>query len=227
VWALGARRLEWLAITHPDVDHAGGAASVARDLTPREVWEGVPVPASRPRAALQQTMATSGGVWRQLSAGHVIEVAGARLEVMHPLIPDWERPRPRNDDSLVLRLRYGAIEVWLTGDAGTEFESRVEPAAASGVLRVLKVGHHGSRTSTSAAFLRALAPDIAIISAGRSNTFGHPTPEVLARLAAQGVRVLRTDRDGAVMLETDGETIDVRAFGGARWTVGRWPRPQP
>ena len=227
LWALGVRRLEWLAITHPDIDHAGGASSVARDLTPREVWEGVPVPASRPRQALQQTTVASGGVWRQLSAGHQVEVAGARLEVVHPEIPDWERPRPRNDDSLVLRLRYGAIEIWLTGDAGREFESRVVPAQAPGVLRVLKVGHHGSRTSSSAAFLRALRPDLAIVSAGRSNTFGHPTPEVLARLATQGVRVLRTDRDGAIMLETDGATIDVRAIAGARWTMAPWPRRLP
>ena len=227
VWALGVRRLEWLAITHPDIDHAGGASSVAHDLTPREVWEGVPVPASRPREALQQTTVRSGGVWRQVSAGHQVEVAGAQLEVVHPEIPDWERPRPRNDDSLVLRLRFGAIEIWLTGDAGREFESRVVPVAAPGVLRVLKVGHHGSRTSSSAAFLRALRPDLAIISAGRSNTFGHPTPEVLARLAAQGVRVLRTDRDGAIMLETDGATIDARAIAGARWMMSAWPRRSP
>jgi competence protein ComEC len=121
LWASGIRRLDWLAMTHGDVDHIGGAMRVAEDLRPAEIWEGVPVPQHQMVDDLRR--ATGGTVWRRLFVGHQMEAAGALIDVLHPPLPDWERRRVRNDDSMVLRLRFGLVEILLTGDAGPEFES--------------------------------------------------------------------------------------------------------
>jgi competence protein ComEC len=103
LWASGIRRVNWLALTHGDVDHVGGARQVTEDLRPLEIWEGVPVPN---HVLLDQLRHSSQGVvWRRIFAGHHLDVAGASIDAIHPPLPDWERRRVRNDDSLVLRHR--------------------------------------------------------------------------------------------------------------------------
>ena len=224
-WALGTRRLTSLALTHGDRDHAGGALAVMRDLAPRDVWEGVPVPRDPDRARLRALATSLGSTWRTVQSGSRVEWGELTIEAWHPPVPEWERQKVRNDDSLVLRLRYGHADIWLTGDAGREFESQVATIPDLGRLRILKVGHHGSRTSSSARFLAALRPQIAVVSAGRGNLFGHPAPEVLARFEAAGASVFRTDRDGAVVIETDGSTVRVQTALGRTWTVSVPPGP--
>jgi competence protein ComEC len=219
LWALGVRRLDWLAVSHPDLDHIGGALGTARDLEPREIWEGVPVPPSRERTRLRDALLAAGVAWRSLSAGQSIDVGPVRVDVLHPPPPEWERQRTRNEDSLVLGLTFGDVEIWLTGDAGLEFEERLIAKASRAPLRVLKVAHHGSRSSTSETLLASFRPDAALVSAGRANLFGHPAPDVLARLDRHRARVFRTDRDGAIVLETDGRGVDVRTMSGRRWIL--------
>lgn len=225
VWALGVRRLDWLALTHADLDHVGGALAVLRDLRPREVWDAVPVPSNVGLQALHDEVRTRGLVWRQLLAGHHFEAGGATVDVMHPPAPEWERQRVRNDDSLVLRVRFGRVEILLTGDAAGEFESWWSGAAAetrsAGRLRVLKIAHHGSRTSSSPVFLDAYRPSLGVVSAGRGNLFGHPDSQVLGRFEDRRVDVFRTDRDGAIALETDGWRVDVRTASGRRVGIAR------
>jgi competence protein ComEC len=218
LWALGVRRLDWLAVTHPDLDHIGGARSVAADLAPREIWEGVPVPANREWQRLRAAARVRGMVWRRLQAGDSLDVDGTRIEVLHPPVPDWERQTPRNDDSLVLEVTYGDVELLLTGDVGHEFEDHPDLGPLR-PLRILKVAHHGSATSSAAAFLGAFRPELALVSAGEANPFGHPVPRVLARLAAVGAEVFRTDRDGAIAVETDGRVVHVRAADGRTWRL--------
>jgi competence protein ComEC len=222
VWGLGVRRLNWLLLSHGDRDHVGGAASVLRDLSPDEVWEGIPVPRDPDRAYLRAVSADLGIPWRTVLAGARLEISGVIVEAIHPPPPDWERQKVRNDDSVVLRVQYGLVEFWLTGDAGGEFE-RSLPASDRGRIRILKVGHHGSRTSTAEAFLEALRPQVALISAGRGNLFGHPSPDVVARLLRAGARVFRTDRDGEIVIETDGAVAKVVTASGRTWTVGLAP----
>ena len=223
IWALGVRRLDWLAFTHPDLDHIGGGLAVAEDLSPREIWEAVPVPPHPARAAMLAFARDRDIVRRQMLAGHALEIGGVLFDVRHPLPPEWERQRTRNDDSLVMRLRYGDVEVLLTGDAGGEFERREAAALDSeerlAPLRILKVGHHGSLSSTALPFLRRLRPQIAIVSAGRANLFGHPAPEIIARLEDVGAAVFRTDLDGAIVLETDGRAVWVRTMTGRTWLL--------
>jgi len=219
LWALGIRRLDWIAVTHADVDHIGGAARVAGDLSPLEIWEGVPVPSHPLLSDLRRVAHAQGAAWRRLQTGHHIEVDGAVIDVLHPPVPDWERRGVRNDDSVVLRLRFGGVEVLLTGDAGSEFELPFDRGAASPPIRILKVGHHGSRTSSAAQFLDAYAPAIALVSAGQDNLFGHPAPVVLDRLMRRRINVFRTDRDGAVVIETDGREARVRSATGRSLVV--------
>ena len=213
LWALGIRQLDWLAITHADLDHIGGAEAVLADLSPREVWEAVPVPRNPDLRALRVSASERRTAWRTLQRGDRLAIGDVVIEVVHPPLPEWERQKVRNDDSLVLKLVYGHVEFLLTGDAGKEFEGSQRLEAES-LLRILKVGHHGSRTSTSEQLVAKIRPHIALVSAGRSNLFGHPAPDVMARLDRAGTTVFRTDRDAAIILETDGTRVSVSSLSG-------------
>jgi competence protein ComEC len=211
LWALGVRRLDVLAITHADPDHSGGAASVFRDFAPREVWEGIPVPANEDLQVLRREASRHAVRWRTLHAGDSFSFGGTALRVLHPPVSDWERQKVRNDDSLVLELRFGQVSILLPGDVGTEVErslaGRFQPSGAS----VLKVPHHGSATSSSQALLAAARPTVAILSAGRGGWLGRG---VLQRYHALGATLFRTDRDGAITVETDGKAIRVTTQSG-------------
>ena len=146
-------------------------------------------------------------------------VDGVDVIAHHPAPADWERQKVRNDDSLVLELRWRDVSVVLTGDIGKAVERDIARTIPPAVLRVVKIPHHGSLTSSTLPFLTALHPQVAIVSVGRANHFGHPVPEVLDRYRAIGAEIFRTDQDGAVMVETDGKSIDVRSFTGRRLSV--------
>ena len=217
VWALGVRRLDYLAITHGHPDHIGGAGAVLRDLRPREVWEGIPVPSSEPLARLRAAARAVGAAWRTLGAGDTGHLGGTRVRVLHPPAPDWERPRVRNDDSLVLELRYGNVSIVLPGDIEAGVERAITTALEPAARRVVKAPHHGSRTSSSAAFVEALRPLVAVVSAGRDHVFGHPHHEVVARYEAAGSIVLATGDEGAVAICTDGRGLVASTHDGRRF----------
>ena len=210
----GFRRIGYVALTHGDPDHIGGAASIVREFRPREVWEGIPVPRFDPLTALRVAAQAGGARWANVYRGDRIAIDDVEVVARHPAPADWERQKVRNDDSLVLELRWRDVSVVLTGDIGSAVERDVANAIAPARLRIIKIPHHGSLTSSTPAFLAALHPRIAIASAGRANHFGHPVPEVLERYRAVGAEVFRTDQDGAVMVATDGMSIDVRTYSG-------------
>jgi competence protein ComEC len=113
-----------------------------------------------------------------------------------------------------VELRWRDVSIVLTGDIGREVEELMLPRLGHAPLRVLKVAHHGSLTSSGARFLERLRPQVAVVSAGRGNMFGHPAPAVLERYRAVEANLFRTDEDGAVTIETDGNGLDVRTFTG-------------
>ena len=123
-----------------------------------------------------------------------------------------DSPTVKNDDSLVLRLADGSQSVLLAGDIERPSERRFLAENQAVNVSFLKVPHHGSKTSTTEPFLEAVHPAFAAISVGRNNSFGHPSPEVLDRLEAAGVRVYRTDRDGAITATTEGQSLNVSTF---------------
>ncbi len=210
----GVRRLDTIALTHGDADHVGGADALIGEFRPREVWEGIPVPPFELRRRLRTAARAVGARWTNLQAADLMTIDDVDVVVRHPGIADWERQDVRNDDSIVIEFRWEDASIVLTGDIGREVEQAIAPLFPDSTLRVIKVPHHGSLTSSSLEFLRALAPRVAVVSAGRSNTFGHPAPAVLARYREVGAEIFRTDRDGAVTLATDGHSLQLETFSG-------------
>jgi competence protein ComEC len=206
----GVRRLDYLALTHGDPDHIGGAAAIVDEFRPREVWEGIPVPRFEPLTALRLEAQAAGLRWANVYTGDHVDRDGVSVRALHPDRADWERQKVRNDDSLVLDIRWRDVSVLMTGDIGRAVERTI--AVAPSRIRILKVPHHGSLTSSSEEFIRAIRPTIAVVSVGRANHFGHPVPEVLDRYRDAGIQVYRTDRDGAVTVDTDGASVAVRTF---------------
>jgi competence protein ComEC len=220
LWAAGVRRLDTLAVTHGDPDHLGGAPSVLHDFFARSVWEGVPVPRHLPMQTFHQLADHKAAAWQTLQRGDRFRIGGADLFVWNPPLPDWERQRVRNDDSIVLEIRYGDVSIVLPGDVGRTVEHLVAPQFAPTRLRILKAAHHGSDTSTSAEFLQALRPSVVIVSCGRDNPHGHPAPPVLRRVQDAGAAIFRTDQHGQISLETDGKTVTIRPFRGEPLFLG-------
>jgi competence protein ComEC len=205
----GVTRLEGLILTHPDADHVGGAGAVLAALRPR--WVADPGrPASKADyLALLRAAAGAGVPWLTARRGLELEVDGVRLEVLHPY--RGVDATDANEVSVVVRLVYGAFEALLTGDAPAEVErALVRRYGRRLESDVLKVGHHGSRTSTTGELLTATGATLALVSAGRGNRYGHPHRSVLGRLEAAGLSVARTDRHGSIV---------VRGTPGGRFTV--------
>ncbi len=210
--ARGVVRLDYLAITHSDPDHIGGAASLAKDFAPREVWAGAFVANHEPTLKLQAASGRNRSAWRWLQKGDRLDLGGVELRVHHPPLPDWERQKVRNDDSLVIELRYGQVSMLLTGDIGREVEQALIPTLDLLPIVVLKSPHHGSGTSSSQAFIDAVKPDVVVISNGRGNPYGHPVPYVLERYRAAGARILRTDQQGQIEVSTDGQVLECSSW---------------
>lgn len=209
---LGVRRLSTLVLTHGDADHIGGALPVLEEFRPWDLWEGIPVPPHEGLARIDAAAAGSGIRRTRVQPGDNVVVDDVELQVRHPPRPDWERQAVRNDDSIVIELRWRDVSFVFTGDIGRLPEAEIAGGFEPAALRVVKVPHHGSVSSSSAAFVRALRPDVAVVSVGRGNNFGHPSPVVVSRYEERGARLFRTDRDGAVTVDTDGSTLRVRTF---------------
>jgi beta-lactamase superfamily II metal-dependent hydrolase len=137
---------------------------------------------------------------------------GAELDILYPDQDVSGFGEKTNDGSIVARLAYGSTSVMLTGDAAFDTESHLLQISTSTGLAstILKVGHHGSKTSTSGAFIAAVHPQLALISVGAGNPYGHPTQETLGRLASAGVPVLRTDQHGIIVCTSDAAAFSCR-----------------
>jgi competence protein ComEC len=205
-------------LTHPHADHAGGAATILRALRPEIFWDGAYVGTGDTYRDALAVTAEIGVAWERVRPGDHFSIDGVQLEFLAPDSAWTRNLDDPNEASVVLRLRYGAVRFLLVGDA-ERAEERWLLERDSLALRadVLKVGHHGSSTSTTASFLRAVRPTVALVSVGAGNSYGHPSVHVLASLATQGATVLRTDRQGTVVVRTDGTTLEIEAQG--EW----WP----
>ena len=221
VWDTGVRRLDLMVVSHGDPDHAGGAVAVQHDFNPVETWEGVPVPGHELLRTLKDAIRRDRRLWRSPQLGEVRALGPASVVVHHPPVPDWERQNVRNDDSIVLELRIGSVAILLPGDIGHAVEQQLLPRFDRDRQWIVKMAHHGSRTSSSAQLIEHLRPLAAIASAGTANPYGHPASEVLRRYESAGTMVFRTDRDGAVTLWTDGGTIWMEAMSGKRLVFRR------
>ena len=209
LWERGVRTIDALVVTHAQLDHVAGVPFLLKAFRVLEVWEGPAPLTDRVWRQLAAAVAASGAVRRAVAADASIAWDGVRLSVVAPRPPSRPPSRGRNEDSVVLRVSLGEVDFLLTGD--------VEGEGLSGVrfprVEVLKIPHHGSRSTSPAAFVEATAPKVALVSVGARNPFGQPHPDVLERYRAAGALVLRTDRDGALEVATDGQRLWVRVAG--------------
>jgi competence protein ComEC len=223
VWALGVRRLGALVLTHGDPDHIGGAPALLRAVSPLEVWDGIPVPRHEPLQRLRAAAAAAGVPWIERRAGEALTAGAAGITVINPPEPDWERPKVRNDDSIVLEVRVGDVAILLPGDITSAIEPDVIRRLAPSRFLIVKAPHHGSAGSSSQAFVDATHPAAVMFSAGRRNPFGHPAPAIVQRYRAAGARVFSTADDGAVVIDTDGKTVVVWTWTGRREMLASRP----
>ncbi|HSJ05883.1 MAG TPA: ComEC/Rec2 family competence protein [Longimicrobiales bacterium] len=208
----GARRVDALVLTHPDGDHIGGAAAVLDAFDVGLVID-PGLPAGKDMFIDLLAAARRGGQrWIAAREGIRFTVDGVEFSVLHPF-SQVDGAGIANDLSVVLRMEYGAFAALFLGDAPMAVEDILVSRHGDGLRAdVLKVGHHGSATSTGEALLASARPAIALVSAGRRNRYGHPAPGVLHRLARHEVRVLRTDELGNITVRvTAGGTVEVRA----------------
>ena len=197
LWHRGIARLDVLVLSHAHMDHLGGMSSVLRNFRPRELWLSVDVPSERLHELIAEAR-SQGTMVRFLRAGNERMWQQVRLDVLGPQPNYTPGDTPTNDDSLVLRATYGRSSALLAGDAELPSENAMLAAHLLTPVTLLKVGHHGSMTSSSEAFLDALAPRVAVISCGRGNHFGHPRMPVLQRLGERHALTARTDTMGAI-----------------------------
>jgi competence protein ComEC len=193
-----------LVMTHAHPDHSGGLASLLLWRRPRSFWWTGHPGSGLEWFRLAGTLAASGVPVRVLASGAVID---AHVTVVHP--PAGWHPPSLNDASLVLRIGFGDVAFLLTGDAEAAAEARMLDGDTSLHAQVLKVPHHGSRTSSGGRFLEVVSADVAVVPVGAENRYRLPNADVMARYAMRGTCVLRTDQCGAVTVETDGRTLRV------------------
>ena len=214
-------------LSHPHLDHVGGAATAIAALGPADYWDaGYAAAGDRYDASLRAAAARRVR-WHRARPGDSVVVDGVTVRFLAPDSASAAGGTDVNNASTVALVRFGAVRFLLVGDAEADEEAwLLRHARGSLAADVLKVGHHGSRTSTTPDFLAAVRPRVALVSVGLGNDYGHPSPEVLGRLAGAGAEVLRTDLLGTVVVRTDGRAITVTADD-QEWPVASRNSPGP
>jgi competence protein ComEC len=210
LWSRRFRRLDVIALSHAHSDHMGGMPAVMRNFRPKELWVSIDPNSDAYRALLVEAR-QFGVVGRHFYAGAQLAWGGTQVTMLAPEAGYTNPGEPVNNDSLVMRMQYGSSSVLLEGDAEAPSEGAMLAHGRVAAVTLLKVGHHGSRTSTTQEFVNAAAPKDAVISVGLGNTFGHPRYEVIERIAKSGSKLYRTDEFGLTtfLLGRDGGIHEV------------------
>lgn len=201
LWSRGIKTLDVVVATHAHEDHIGGLPAILENFRPKQLWVG-----ANPSEALMELARRLGVRVLQLRVQPAFDFSGTAITIVSPP-EDYAAAKLGNNDSLAFRVSFGSRSFLLTGDLEKPMEARLLADQLATHADVLKVGHHGSKTSSIQPFLDAVSPSIAIISAGYENSFGHPHPDVLKRLEAEHAAILRTDLDGLVTVSTDGQRL--------------------
>ena len=212
LWRRGIKRLDWIAASHGDADHVEGFDKIVRGFEIGAAMKGASTDSRAPRSIFDQAVIASSARLRNVKHGDAFEIDGAHVEVLSPFANPDEPPMSDNNESLVLRIRFGNRSFLLTGDIEKEAEARLVLSESDLRADVLKVAHHGSKTSSTVEFLEKVKPQHAVISVAEHSPFGHPHPEALARLQTTNARIWRTSECGAITISTDGSDLRVETF---------------
>jgi competence protein ComEC len=210
LWTRGLKRLDVVALTHAHQDHLAGLAAILLNFRVGELWVGRDIQSPAYNALLAEARERGIPIVHR-KRGDQFDWDGVHMQVLWPGSLEPAKTA-ENDDSLVLRLETGQETLLLTGDIERPVERTLGADGDALSADFLKVPHHGSRTSTTEPFLDAVHPRFAAISVGENNPFGHPSEDVLQRIEAEGARLYRTDRDGAITILADGNRMAVHTF---------------
>lgn len=198
--------LEVIVATHPHADHIGGLTDVLAAFEVQEIWHNGDTSTSKTYAQFMLAVNSEGAELYEARRGNTIEVGDLVFDVLHPV----NLGDTTNNNSIVLSLNYGEIDFLFTGDAEQQAESSMLGTGIVPNVEILKVGHHGSRTASSKAFLGAVQPEVAIYMAGLDNKYGHPHAETIGALEEIGAEIYGTDVNGTIVVITDGITYEVQ-----------------
>jgi competence protein ComEC len=222
LWSRGIKRLDWIAASHGDADHVEGFGEIARAFDIGAALEGAPKRSNRAPDDFDKAALLANAPLRSLSRGEAFDIDGAHVEALSPFADPFPALAPAsapastrmsdNNESLVLRITFGARSFLLTGDIEKEAEARLAESESDLRADVLKVAHHGSKTSSTIVFLERVKPQHAVISVANPSPFGHPHPEALSRLQTTKARIWRTSECGAITISTDGADLRVETF---------------
>jgi competence protein ComEC len=213
LWRKKISKIDIVVLSHPHPDHLNGLISVMNNFEIGEVWSNGETIDTEAYAAFEQLLEERNIRKKIITRGHPpCHVFDAVIEFLHPGRfppgqPADSSHQQLNNKSLVLRISFRAVSILFTGDIAAADESEIMSLYPDLTCTILKIPHHGSATSSSKAFLRKLRPRMALLSVGSDNSFNLPHPDVISRYAEAGCRIFRTDRDGAVSLETDGFSV--------------------
>ncbi len=206
LWTRGLKRLDVVAISHLHDDHAAGVPAILNDFQVAELWVGATPPCEL-WTRIQNIARARGTRIRRLHTGNAMQLGGAAIKVLEPSADYVPSAKPGNNDSLVLQIAYRNRSLLLTGDMEKNVEADYALNQPWPHADILKVGHHGSKTSSTAAFLDQVAPGMAIISDGHGNLYGHPSAITIENLEARHVATYRTDLVGLISILTDGQHL--------------------
>ena len=203
---LGVKEIALAVFTHPDEDHVGGADGVFDHFSVREVWLPVEEMDNPSAARMEQAIQKSGAVRKNVRAGEVLSLGDVHVAALTPI---REASGNTNDSSIVVRVGCGDIAMLFMGDSGTQVEQELMDTYVAAHLKaqLYKVGHHGSSTSNSEAFLDVVKPTYAVVCSSADNSYGHPHGVVMQRLQNVGATVFMTATDGEVVLECNKSAI--------------------
>ncbi len=198
--------IDYIVCTHGDDDHVGGLSAPLSQMTVKNVLAPATESDTRAYVSMKEKTAAQGLEIQHPNPGDEFSLADSTVEIFGPIS---ESEEDRNNGSIVLKITYGENSFLFTGDAEREEEEEIIESGFSLKADVLKVGHHGSKNSTTYPFLREVMPQYAVISVGGDNSYGHPTEETLSRLRDAQAEVFRTDIQGDIVFKSDGKNITV------------------